>query len=140
MSVNKVILIGVVGRDPETKHLDSGKVVSSFSLATDEGYKDKNGNKVEVTEWHQIVVWGSLAEHVVEKWVKKGMKLYLEGKIKTRSYDKDSVKHYVTEIYVDTLEMLSKVEAKAEGANLPPSEIKTNEPELNQPEEDDLPF
>ena len=136
MSVNKVILIGICGRDPETRHLEGGRSVSSFSLATDESYKDKDGKKVEATEWHSIVIWGSLTQ-VVEKYVKKGMKLYLEGKVKTDSYEKDGVKHYSTKIQAHTLEMLSKVEGStAQGSNLPPSESTEPEPE----EGDDLPF
>jgi len=108
MSVNKVILIGNVGKEPDVKALDSGKKVANFPLATsDRGYTLANGTQVpERTEWHNIVVWGGLAE-VVERYVNKGDKLYLEGKIRTRNYDdKQGIKRYMTEVYVDNLEML----------------------------------
>jgi single-strand DNA-binding protein len=109
MSVNKVTLLGHVGKDPEVKTLESGVKVANFSLATTErGYKLQNGTEVpERTEWHNIVVWKGLAE-VAEKYIKKGSRLYLEGKITTRSWDKDGIKHYRTEILVDNLQMLDK--------------------------------
>lgn len=103
--VNRVFLIGRVGQTPEIKHLESGSVVANFSMATSETYKDKNGEKVEDTEWSNIVIWGKLAE-VVEKYVKKGDLLYVEGKKKTRSWEKDNVKHYATDIVVSNLTML----------------------------------
>ena len=109
MSVNKVILLGNVGKDPEVKHLDSGVAVASFPLATTErGYTLKNGTQVpEQTEWHNLVLWRALAE-IAEKYIKKGDKLYVEGKIKTRSYDDDKgITRYITEVFVDKLEMLS---------------------------------
>lgn len=115
MAVNKVILLGNVGQDPDVRSLDNGIKVANFTLATTErGYTLKNGTQVpEKTEWHNIVVWRGLAE-VVEKYVKKGDKLYLEGKIKTRSYDdKQGVKRYMTEIYVDNLELLTPKAAPA---------------------------
>ena len=108
MSVNKIILIGNVGQEPDVRDLDNGTKVANFSLATSErGYTLKNGTQVpERTEWHNVVVWRGLAE-VVEKYVAKGDKLYIEGKIRTRSYeDKQGVKRYVTEVYADNLEML----------------------------------
>lgn len=109
MSVNKVILIGHVGQTPDVKHFDGGNAVASFSLATTErAYTAQNGTRVpERTEWHSVVVWGGLAK-VVEQYVDKGSKLYVEGKIKTRSYDDaKGIKRYITEIYVDELQMLS---------------------------------
>lgn len=109
MSVNKVILIGNVGKDPEVRYLDSGVAVATFPLATTErGYTLQNGTQVpERTDWHNLVLWRGLAE-VAEKYVHKGDKLYIEGKIKTRSYDGQAgVKRYVTEIFVDNMEMLS---------------------------------
>ena len=109
MSVNKVILIGNVGKDPEVRYLDSGVAVVTFPLATsDRAYTLANGTQVpERTEWHNIVLWRGLAE-TAEKYVHKGDKLYLEGKIRTRSYDDQAgVKRYVTEIFVDSMEMLS---------------------------------
>lgn len=107
MSVNKVILLGNVGQDPEVRVAGEHKV-ATFSLATTErGYTLQNGTQVpERTEWHNIVLWRGLAE-IAEKYVKKGDKLYIEGKIKTWSYeDKSGVKRYITEIFADNLEML----------------------------------
>ncbi len=109
MSVNKVILLGHVGRDPEVRYLDSGVAVASLPLATtDRAYTLPNGTQVpERTEWHNLVLWRGLAE-TTEKYVHKGDKLYVEGKIRTRSYDDQSgAKRYITEIFVDSMEMLS---------------------------------
>lgn len=138
MGINKVILIGNAGKDPEVRHLDSGITVASFSLATSETYKDKDGNKVTNTEWHNIVAWRKLAE-IVEKYVKKGSSLYIEGKIKTRSYDdKDGVKKYVTEIFADQMQMLGSKQNN-ESAE-PEKTAGAVEVGNSQPEEDDLPF
>lgn len=109
MAVNKVILIGNVGKDPDVRYLDNGVAVANLPLATSErGYTLANGTQVpERTEWHNLVLWRGLAE-VAEKYVKKGDKLYVEGKIRTRSYDDQAgVKRYITEIFVDNMEMLS---------------------------------
>src|SRR5260221_165644 len=96
--VNKVILVGHVGKDPEIKYLEGGVAVAKFSLATTESYKDKTtGNKVDQTEWHNIVMWRGLAE-VAEKYVRKGKQLYIEGKIKTRTYGEENNKKYFTEV------------------------------------------
>lgn len=109
--VNKVILIGNLGKDPEVRHLEGGTAVASFTLATSEVYKDKNGQRVEQTEWHTVVVWRNLAE-IAEKYLKKGMMVYVEGKLRTRSWeDKDKVKRYSTEIVGDTFTMLGKKES-----------------------------
>jgi len=116
MSINKVILIGHVGKDPEVRYFDNGGAVANFTLATTErGYTAANGTQVpDRTEWHNIVFWRGLAE-TAEKYVKKGSKIYLEGKIRTRSYDDASGnKRYVTEIYGDTLELLDR---KPDGGN-----------------------
>lgn len=109
MSINKVILLGNVGKDPEVRYLDSGVAVATFPLATsDRAYTLANGTQVpERTEWHNIVLWRGLAE-TAEKYVHKGDKLYIEGKIRTRSYDDQSgIKRYVTEIFADNMEMLT---------------------------------
>lgn len=109
MSVNKVILLGNVGKDPEVRYLDTGIAVATFSLATTEkGYTLNNGTHVpDRTEWHNLVLWRGLAE-IAEKYVHKGDKLYVEGKIKSRSYeDQSGNKRYITEIFVDNMEMLS---------------------------------
>ena len=110
MSINKVILIGNVGKDPEVKRLESGVTVASVTLAVGErGYKLKNGTDVpERTDWFNIIMWKGLAE-IAEKYVKKGDKLYVEGKIRIRSYaDKAGVQHYITEIYAEKIELLTK--------------------------------
>lgn len=109
MSVNKVILIGNVGKDPEVRYLDTGIAVATFPLATTErGYTLANGTQVpERTEWHNIVLWRGLAE-TADKYVHKGDKLYIEGKMRTRSYDDQAgVRRYVTEVFADVMEMLT---------------------------------
>ncbi|QQR85364.1 MAG: single-stranded DNA-binding protein [Flavobacteriales bacterium] len=107
--VNKVILIGNLGADPEIRHLPSGIPVANFRIATSETFRDKTtGEKREQTEWHNIVAWRGLAE-VVEKYVKKGSKVYVEGKLRTRQWqDKDGVQRYTTEIQADELTMLDR--------------------------------
>jgi len=120
--VNKVILIGNVGKDPEVRQAGNSKV-ANFSLATSENYKDKQGNKQTKTEWHNITIWGNLAS-VVERFVKKGDKIFLEGKVVTRSYEKNGEKRYATDIVCSQMTMLgggSKTEKKEE--DLPDSEM-----------------
>jgi single-strand DNA-binding protein len=108
MSVNKVILVGNVGKDPETRYLDDQTAISKFPLATSENYKNRSGERVSTTEWHNIVLWRGLAQ-VAEKYVKKGTQLYIEGRIKTRSYDDaDGNKKYITEIVGDQMQLLGK--------------------------------
>ncbi|MDK2977702.1 MAG: single-strand DNA-binding protein [Bacteroidales bacterium] len=139
MGVNKVILVGYVGKDPDVRHLDSGVSVANFSLATSETYRNKENQKVTNTEWHNIVVWRRLAE-IVEKYVKKGDPLYIEGKIRTRSYDdKDGNKKYITEIFADNMQMLG---SKQSNTNDSSSDEKQPETDIETPpqEEDDLPF
>lgn len=104
--VNKVILIGRLGKDPEVRNLDNGKSVATFSLATSESFKDKNGVRQENTQWHNIVAWNGLAD-VAGKYLKKGSQLYVEGKINNRSYEtKDGGTRYVSEIICDQFTML----------------------------------
>ncbi len=106
--INKVILVGNVGRDPEVRYLDNGIVIAKFPIATSETYTNKSGEKVTNTEWHNIVLWRKLAE-VADKYIKKGSSLYIEGKIRSRSYeDKDGIKRYITEIIADNMQMLGK--------------------------------
>ena len=108
MSVNKVILVGNVGKDPETRYIDESTAITKFPLATSETYKNKSGERVSNTEWHNVVLWRGLAQ-VAEKYVKKGTQIYLEGRIKTRSYDDaDGNKRYITEIVGDQLQMLGR--------------------------------
>lgn len=105
--VNKVILVGNLGKDPEIRTLENGRSVTTFSLATSETYKNKAGEKVTNTEWHNIVLWTPLAE-IAEKFLKKGNQVYIEGKITNRSYDdKDGNKRYITEIVGQNMTLLS---------------------------------
>lgn len=106
MSVNKVILVGNLGKDPELRYTPSGAAVVTFSIATTERYKDREGNRQEKTEWHNIVAWRQLAE-ICGKFLHKGKQVYIEGKIQTRSYDdRDGNKRYITEIVADQMQML----------------------------------
>lgn len=135
--VNKAILIGNVGRDPEVREFDGGSKVANFSLATTErGYTTRDGKVVdEKTEWHNITCWGGLAG-VVEKYVNKGDRLYIEGKLRTRKYtDKDGVDKYATEINVDTLQMLGG--GKSSGNS---DYTASPAPSSNNPDDEDLPF
>lgn len=112
--INKVILLGRVGKDPEVKQFDNGSL-ANFTIATDDSYKDKSGQKVERTDWHNVSVNFPGLVEVVSKYVKKGDLLYVEGKIKTREVEKDGVKRYFTEVRVETLKMMPK--AQNSGAN-----------------------
>lgn len=135
MSINRVILIGNVGKDPEVKHLDSGVSVARFSLATNENFTDKSGKKTTQTEWHNIVVWRGAAD-IVEKYVKSGMMLYIEGKIKSSTYeDKEHNKQHRTDIICETFRFLGSPQKK-EAAQEPTdnAQIPSSEPT------DDLPF
>ena len=123
MSVNKVILVGNVGRDPEVRYLDGGQQgqtkVATFTLATSERYKDRSGEQKENTEWHNIVAWRQTAD-ICERFVKKGTQLYIEGKLRTRSYnDANGVKKYTTEIVVDTLQLLGRRDSDQGGYGQP---------------------
>jgi single-strand DNA-binding protein len=110
--VNKVILIGNLGKDPELKYLEGNIARVNFSLATTEAFKDKAGNRIEHTEWHNIVMWRTNAENA-EKMLKKGMQIYVEGKIQSRQWnDKEGQKRNVTEIVVDTFRILQKRESQ----------------------------
>jgi len=118
MSVNKVILLGYVGKDPEVKEFETGKVAKITIATTEKGYKLKSGKEVpDRTEWHNIMLWGGLAE-TAEKYVKKGMQVYIEGKIQNRSWaDKEGITHYITEVVASDLQMLGKREDGAKAGN-----------------------
>jgi len=143
--VNKVILMGNVGKDPEVRHMDNNLVMARFPLATSERW-NKDGNRVEHTEWHNIVMWRGLAE-IAEKYVRKGSLLYIEGRLRSRSYDdKDGIKRYVTEIFADAMNLVGP---KIDGAQpatsqpavqqvAPESPVSTTDLEPAPP--DDLPF
>ena len=108
MSVNKVILVGNVGKDPEVRYIDTNVPVARFPFATSETYRSRDGERITTTEWHNVVLWRGLAE-VAEKFVKKGSQLFIEGKIRTRSYDdRDGNKRYITEIIADNMQMLGR--------------------------------
>ena len=143
--VNKVILVGNLGKDPEVRYLDSGVAVANFTLATTENYKNKQGERVSQTEWHNIVLWRGLAE-VAEKWLKKGSSIYVEGKIRNRKWeDKDGNTRYNTEVLADNMTMLGS--AGGGGGSSPSQQ---SQQESYQPTEtvdqtqdsatDDLPF
>jgi len=114
-SVNKVILIGTLGRDPEMRYLPNGNAVCSVSIATDEGYKDRNtGQQVDKTEWHRVEAFGRLAE-IMGEYVKKGSKIYVEGKLRTDEYEKDGIKRYATKIIANEMTMLDSKNAQNQG-------------------------
>ena len=138
--VNKVILIGNLGKDPEIKYLESKVPVANFTLATNSTWKDKDGSKQEHTEWHNIVLWRGLAE-LSEKYLHKGDKVYIEGRLKTRSWeDKDNVKRYTTEIVAENMTMLSG--KKAEDTPVPAAREESASASISDPGKpvDDLPF
>jgi len=146
--VNKVILIGRLGKDPEVRYTPSGQAVANFSMATSENWTGKDGQKQERTEWHRIVVWGRLAE-LCKDYLRKGRQVYIEGKLQTRSYDdKEGKKIYTTEVVANTVQFLGtapdKVETTdsnadagqpSEASNLPPFE-----PNVTHISDDEIPF
>jgi len=137
--INKVILIGRLGKDPDVRHLDNGVTITKFSLATSEYYKDKDGNRVEKTDWHNIVLWRNLAE-IAEKYLTKGRQIYLEGKIRTRSWDdKDGNKRYTTEIIGNSFTILDSKRKEVTEEVSQDENINTDNPE-SEKEGDDLPF
>lgn len=145
--VNKVILVGRLGKDPEVRHLENGAAVANFSIATSETYKDRNtGERREQTEWHNIVLWRGLAD-VAERYLKKGDMIYVEGKLRTRSWEKDGITRYTTEIVGDNMTMLSpKGENSGQGSQgsyQQPASQPASTPAPSAPVEDvtdDLPF
>jgi single-strand DNA-binding protein len=113
MSVNKVILVGRLGKDPETRYTGSGQQVCNFSMATDETYKDRSGERQKRTEWHKIVMWGRLAE-IAQQYLKRGSLIYVEGRLQTRQWDDQTGnKRYTTEIVANVMKMLG---GRGEGA------------------------
>lgn len=138
--INKVILVGNLGKDPEVRYLEGGTAVANFPIATSETYKDRTtGERKTITEWHNIVVWRNLAE-IAEKYLKKGSQIFIEGKLRTRQWqDKDGNNRYTTEIVGDNLQMLGKKDESPSTGNTPtPSEPENLGP--NNDEADDLPF
>ena len=142
--INKVILVGHLGKDPEVRHLEGNVSVASFPLATSETY-NKDGRKIEQTEWHNIVMWRGLAD-VASKYLQKGKLVYIEGKLRTRSFeDKEGHKKYTTEIVAENFTMLGRKSDFDNGhiENTTPSKAEEDQPmDYNRPAnaEDDLPF
>ncbi|TET85029.1 MAG: single-stranded DNA-binding protein [Desulfobacteraceae bacterium] len=145
--VNKAILIGNLGRDPEVRYTPDGRAVANFTIATSEEWRDKNtGEKRERTEWHRIVAFGKLGE-ICGQWLSKGKQVYVEGKIQTRSWEKDGITRYTTEIVADQMRMLgqrmdsgnaSRPSEKSE--NIQTQDYDTQEPPPQQGPMDDIPF
>lgn len=134
--VNKAILLGNLGKDPEIRKLDDGRAVANFSIATSETYKNKSGEKVTNTEWHNVVLWTPLAE-IAQSYLKKGSQVYIEGKISNRSYeDKEGVKKYISEVVGRDIRLLGR--APESSGNEPSSSSSQETKESVQ--EDDLPF
>jgi single-strand DNA-binding protein len=132
-SFQQVVLMGNLGRDPEIKHTASGQAVANFSIATSEKYKDKSGEKVEKTEWHNIVIWGKLAE-IVEKYVTKGSTVHLVGKLQTRKWqDKEGKDRYTTEVVCHEMTMCG-------GGNKSDGEPKQSAPAESAYDDSDIPF
>lgn len=147
--VNKVIIVGNLGRDPEVRHLESGVAVANFPVATSETYRDRNsGERREQTEWHNVVLWRGLAE-VAEKYLHKGDMVYIEGKLRTRSWEKDGVTRYTTEVVGDNMTMLGS-RSSGDSSSSQQSDRSSSQPEYKQEttpaniaqenDEEDLPF
>ena len=136
--INKVILLGNLGKDPEVRYLEGGTAVANFPLATSENYKDRSsGEKKTITEWHNVVVWRGLAE-IAEKYLKKGSQIYVEGKLRTRQWqDKDGNSRYTTEIVADNMQMIGR---KDENSHPSSSSNSSTDIEQGNNLEDDLPF
>jgi single-strand DNA-binding protein len=133
-TVNKVILVGRLGADPEVKYTPAGRAYANFNVATNAVWKDQDGNQKDRTDWHRVVAWGKLAE-IIGEYLKKGSSVYLEGRLQTRSWDDaNGVKRYITEVVAADMEMLGKKESDS-GDSAPPVDIPSEEPPAN-----DLPF
>lgn len=143
--VNKVILVATCGKDPEIKSMPNGNAVANFSVATSESWKDSQGNKQESTEWHRCVAFGRLAE-IIGQYVRKGSKVYLEGKLKTRQWEQDGQKRYATEVLVSEMQMLdSKPAGQSEApvrqdVSTQPRQAGNTKPAFDDFEDTDLPF
>ena len=141
--VNRVLLIGRLGKDPVIKHFQNDNAIAEFTLATDDSYKDRQGNRVEQTDWHNVKFPFKWQAEIAEKYLKKGSLLYVEGKIKTRSYDdKEGNKRYVTEVVADSFKMLDKKGDSGQGGGYSSSSssVASEEPASTATIDDDLPF
>jgi single-strand DNA-binding protein len=138
MSVNKVILVGRLGRDPETRYTSSGQAVCNFTLATDESFRDRSGERQKRTEWHRIVLWGKLAE-IAQQYLRKGALVYIEGRIQTRQWDdRDGNKRTSTEIVANVMRMLGpRADTAVEAEPVPPDQEEASSPEIS---DEDIPF
>lgn len=148
--INKVILVGTCGQDPETRYLPNGNAVTSLSLATSEQWTDKqSGQKVEKTEWHRVSLFGKVAE-IAGEYLRKGSQVYIEGKLQTREWEKDGIKRYTTEIVVDMQGTMQLLGGKPEGQQATPRQ-QTQQPQRQAPQkpapandvpafDDDIPF
>jgi single-strand DNA-binding protein len=153
MSVNKAILVGRLGRDPETRYTSGGQAVANFTLATDETFKDRSGERQKRTEWHRIVLWGKLAE-IAQQYLKKGTLVYIEGRIQTRQWEdkRDGQKRTTTEIVANVMRMLSsraEAAAAAAGGGFAPGRpadidaegaLPPDEPAGSEISDEDIPF
>lgn len=131
-SLNKVMLIGNVGKDPEVTTLESGSKVAKFTLATSERYTDKSGQKQERTEWHNIVAWGPQAD-VIEKYVTKGKQLFIEGQIRSRSWEQDGVKRYATDINLTSFVFVGSNKEGGSAPSAPAPQAKTSSAPASKP-------
>lgn len=128
MSLNKVLLIGNVGKDPEIRHLESGVSVATITLATSERFRDKSGNTQERTEWHTVIAWRQLAD-LASNYIRKGSQIYVEGRIQSRSWDDQTGnKRYVTEIQADNIQLLGRRADGQQGAEAPASGYRQAQP------------
>lgn len=138
--VNKVILIGRLGKDPEVRNFDNGGMVANFTMATSETYKDRTtGEKKEITDWHNVVARNQGAE-IIQKYVRKGDMLYVEGKLRTRSWEKDGITRYTTEVIVDNFTMLSPKPQGGSGGGYGSAQAPQAPPVSMDAGSDDLPF
>lgn len=140
--VNRVILVGTLGQDPEVKYLPNGNAVTNLSLATSEQWKDKqSGEKVERTEWHRVVMFGKVAE-IAGEYCRKGSQIYIEGKLQTREWEKDGIKRYTTEIVVDMQGTMQLLGGKPSGDSQQqsPRQQHVPKPQQDELEEDSIPF
>ncbi|MFQ5742763.1 MAG: single-stranded DNA-binding protein [Acidobacteriota bacterium] len=137
--VNKIILVGNLGRDPELRYTQSGTAVANFSVATTERWTDREGQRQEHTEWHRIVAWGKLAE-IVGEYLSKGKQVYIEGSVRTRQWeDREGSTRYTTEVRANNLLMLGSPGATSELAEPAPSEV-SEDPSGSDVSDDDIPF
>jgi len=137
-SINKAILIGNLGKDPEIRYIPSGQAVATFSIATTRKWRDKEGQPQEQTDWHNIVVWGRMAE-LAKEYLAKGRSVYIEGRIQNRSYDdKEGNKRYISEVVATTMQFLGGRSDQAAGSQASPTPSPDQPPDIT--DDDDLPF